>query len=129
MGQRQLLPRPRILLVDDEPLLLKALRRSLERDYDVTCAGDGELALELVMSDSTFAAIVCDLRMPGMGGEELYTAIVKEAPDLAPRMIFISGETWSPGTKRFLDAVPNARFEKPVDIRDLRASIQAQTRP
>ncbi len=129
MGELQLRPRPRILIVDDEPILLKALKRSLDRDHEVTCVEGGEIALGLVISSPTkFDAIVCDLRMAGMSGQDLYAEIVKAAPEAAPSMIFMSGETWSPQVRRFLAAVPNACFEKPVDIRDLRARIQRHFR-
>ena len=117
--------RPRILIVDDEPTLLRAMKRSLERDYDVSCAGGGLLALDMVKSAvERFDAIVCDLRMHDMSGQELYAEIMKAAPAAAERMIFLSGEMYSPSARSFLDAVPNARFEKPVDLGELRASIQ-----
>ncbi|MEO6420686.1 MAG: response regulator [Polyangiaceae bacterium] len=113
--------------MDDEPFILKALRRSLERDHQVTCAESGAVALDLVTaSPDPFDAIVCDLRMDGMSGEQLYAEISEAAPQLAQCMIFMSGEVWSPRAKRFLDAVPNARFEKPLDLSELRASIRAQ---
>jgi CheY-like chemotaxis protein len=64
------LPRdlPRVLLVDDEVAILDALRRQLRRSYEVSTATGGVEALEVMRSSAPFAAIVSDMRMPGMDG-------------------------------------------------------------
>ncbi|MFA6018702.1 MAG: EAL domain-containing protein [Rhodospirillales bacterium] len=61
----------KILLVDDEPHVLDGLRRQLGRRFDVVTANSGEEALLLLDARGPFAAVVSDLRMPGMGGLEL----------------------------------------------------------
>lgn len=61
----------KILLVDDEPHVLDGLRRQLGRRFEVVTANSGEEALLLLEGRGPFAAVVSDLRMPGMGGLEL----------------------------------------------------------
>ena len=62
---------PSLLLVDDEPAVLTALRRTLRRDgYELTVAGSGEEALA-VLADREVDLIIADLDMPGMSGVEL----------------------------------------------------------
>ena len=60
----------RLLLVDDEPGVLQALKRLFYRHYDVVLANGGEEALSILETDS-FDMIISDMRMPGMSGAEL----------------------------------------------------------
>ena len=75
----------KVLLVDDEPQVLKALERLLRRDgYDMLKAGNGEEALEL-LSRHEIAVMLCDERMPGMPG----TDVLSEARSLSPDTVRI----------------------------------------
>jgi type II secretory ATPase GspE/PulE/Tfp pilus assembly ATPase PilB-like protein/DNA-binding response OmpR family regulator len=75
----------RILLVDDEPNVLSALRRVFRQEkYELTCCQDPGAALALIGSE-TFHLIVCDYMMPGMNGGEL----LKQARALRPDMVRI----------------------------------------
>ncbi|MEO6576597.1 MAG: response regulator [Polyangiaceae bacterium] len=113
------------MVVDDDVHMVQATRRSLEHDHDVTCAVGGLVALSLVASGlQAFDVILCDLRMSGMSGEDLFFKIGKISPELAERMIFVSGDLTSPTAKRFLEGVPNARFEKPVNWAEVRRNIR-----
>jgi two-component system, NtrC family, sensor kinase len=86
----------RLLVVDDEA----ALRRGIEafgrlRGFTVVTADEGRSALELVRATS-FDAVVCDLRMPGMGGVEFHEALRNERPGLAARTVFMTGDMLTP---------------------------------
>ncbi len=72
---------PRILCVDDEPLVLEALVRTLRRDYEVTTATGGGAGLECLKSQGPFAVIVSDLRMPGIDGATFLRRARQYAPD------------------------------------------------
>lgn len=82
--------RVRVLAVDDEPLNLEMLERSLRREYDVLTAPDAEKALEFLREDGRagprIALILCDYRMPGMNGAELLAESMQYNPD-AKRVI------------------------------------------
>jgi response regulator RpfG family c-di-GMP phosphodiesterase len=75
------LKRPRILIVDDEALVLEALQRQLRTHFDVTAASDPREAVKLVVSKGPYAVVVSDLRMPGMDGVALLYSIRKLSPD------------------------------------------------
>lgn len=71
----------RILLIDDEPLLLEGLRRVLSQSYALTLAHDGREALQRLETDGPFAAAICDLRMPGMHGLEVLREMRRRSPE------------------------------------------------
>jgi DNA-binding NtrC family response regulator len=75
------LDRPRILIVDDEELILEALQRQLRPRFDVTTAVGGKAAIRLVMSQGPYAVVVSDLKMPEMDGVTLLYLIRQVAPE------------------------------------------------
>jgi response regulator RpfG family c-di-GMP phosphodiesterase len=71
----------RVLLVDDEPNVISALRRSLRgRGFEIATAANGDEALALLQREPV-DAIVCDMRMPGMSGADVLKASLDLAPD------------------------------------------------
>ena len=70
---------PTILVVDDEPLVARALERLLRRSYDVLTVGSPEMALAAV-DHVEVAAVFSDQRMPGMGGADLIATIRRRDP-------------------------------------------------
>ena len=117
--------RARILVVDDEPELATLLQEMLEAaDYEVAIAESGEVALALV-AEARFDAVVSDLRMPGMDGAGLWRALRERHPTLARRMIFVTGDTLSPGSREFLESTGCVCLEKPFAPGDLVARVQA----
>jgi signal transduction histidine kinase len=73
--------RPRILCVDDEPLVLKSLADILRRRYDVTTAGSGEAGLHALADNGSFDVVVSDFLMPGMSGAEFLALARVASPD------------------------------------------------
>ncbi len=114
----------RLLVIDDEPMILGALRRSLSAEYNVTCVGDGRKALERLRAGECYALILCDLMMPEMTGMDLFAELEKVAPDQASRMVFVSGGAFTPRAREFLERIPNARVEKPIDLQNLRLLLR-----
>src|SRR3954471_20106990 len=114
----------RLLVIDDEPMILGALRRSLSAEYHVTCVGDGRKALERLRAGERYALILCDLMMPEMTGMDLFAELEKVAPDQASRMVFVSGGAFTPRAREFLERIPNARVEKPIDLQNLRLLLR-----
>lgn len=74
-------PKPRILCVDDEPLVLQGLQRSLRPLFDVRTAGGGHEALAVMRDQGAFAVVVSDMRMPVMDGAQFLTQARALAPD------------------------------------------------
>lgn len=83
----------RILFVDDEPLVLAGLERSLHgmrKDWEMVFVTSGLAALQ-AMADQTFDIVVTDMRMPGMDGAQLLEEVKKRSPQ-SLRMI-LSGQS------------------------------------
>jgi response regulator RpfG family c-di-GMP phosphodiesterase len=72
---------PRIICVDDEPRVLKGLRRRLGREFDLQIAEGGAEALSLMRSSEPFEVIVSDMRMPVMSGAQLLAQVRQEFPE------------------------------------------------
>jgi PAS domain S-box-containing protein len=117
-------PGGRLLIVDDEPMILGALRRSFSADYHVTCVGDGRRALERIRAGERYDVILCDLMMPEITGMDLYAEITRLAPDQRERIIFVTGGAFTPRAREFLESIPNARVEKPIDFQNLKLLLR-----
>ncbi|WP_044189855.1 two-component regulator propeller domain-containing protein [Hyalangium minutum] len=117
--------RGQVLVVDDDPLVSAALRRTLAKDHEVEVVVSARRALEMLCSPKAhYDVILCDLMMPEMTGMELYAQLVRAAPEQARRMVFITGGAYTPAAKEFLEQVSNPRVEKPFDPERLRELIR-----
>ena len=114
----------RVLIIDDEPMILGALRRALDPDYQVTCLSSGREALARLSAGERFDVVLCDLMMPDMTGMDLHAEIGRVAPAQVERMIFVTGGAFTPKARDFLEQVPNPLVEKPVDFQNLRALMK-----
>jgi PAS domain S-box-containing protein len=115
--------RGRILVVDDEEMLLRSVRRVLE-GHDVTCTTSAREALAMLERGEAFDVIVSDLMMPNMTGTQFYEELLKVRPEDARRVVFLSGGALSPKDVAFLEAVPNLRIEKPFQVAQLRKLVE-----
>ncbi|HEX7668248.1 MAG TPA: ATP-binding protein, partial [Polyangiaceae bacterium] len=110
-------PPSRILIVDDEPLVARSLARML-RGHEIVIAGDGEAALWECLARE-FDLVLCDVMMPRMDGPAFYQALCEHRPALATRVVFMTGGAFTAGTRAFLEGVPNAHIEKPIQVHRL----------
>jgi PAS domain S-box-containing protein len=115
---------PRVLVVDDEPLIVSSLTRMLAPHARVIGETVPERALERILADPTLDAIVCDVTMAGMTGIDLHERVAREAPERAARIVFISGGTYTTRAHDYLERIPNARIDKPFDVHELLAAIE-----
>ena len=118
-------PQARLLVVDDEADLAALMRDLLESaGYDVATAESGAIALEL-LDTARFDAIVSDLRMPDMDGAGLWREVSARHPELAGRMLFVTGDTLSPNARQFLKDSRGLSLDKPFSKADLLAKVAA----
>lgn len=110
----------RVLVVDDDPLVLRSLTRVLARDFEVAAARNGREALDLVRAGATFDAMLCDLMMPELSGIELHAVLERDDPELAKRTIFLTGGAFSGRAQTFLETIGQPHLEKPVDLKTVR---------
>ncbi len=118
-------PRTRVLVVDDEPQLLRALRINLAaRDYDVATAADGTSAIQAA-ADRTPDLVVLDLGLPDMDGVDVIHALRAWTP--VP-IVVLSGRAGSSDKVHALDAGADDYVTKPFSLDELLARIRAVTR-
>ncbi|MBA3262740.1 MAG: response regulator transcription factor [Thermoleophilaceae bacterium] len=116
----------RVLVVDDEPAVLKSLSRALElRGYDVGTAGDGASALELVRAGG-YDAMVLDVAMPGMSGFEVCRRL-RSGGDQTP-VLMLTARDAVPDRVTGLDAGADDYLLKPFALEELGARLKAITR-
>jgi PAS domain S-box-containing protein len=113
----------RVLVVDDEPAVGLAVRRVL-KDHDVTVVTTAQEALRHINEGTEFDVILSDLMMPGMSGMDFYAVLARENPQVAARVVFVTGGAFTPGANAFLDRVANERLEKPFHFQQLRELVR-----
>ncbi len=114
----------RVLVVDDEESIRMLLKEILRLDrHRVVTASSGQEAAQRVAGEP-FDVIITDMKMPGMDGAAFYRQVREHDPDLARRMIFITGDTVSPDTRAFLQRVSNPVLSKPFKMGPLREAIE-----
>nr|WP_316641122.1 ATP-binding protein [uncultured Roseateles sp.] len=117
----------RVLVVDDEPELAELMRDALElAGFEVAIAESGAVALQM-LDELRVDAIVSDLRMPDVDGAQLWRQVSLHWPDLATRMLFVTGDTLGPGASEFLREAGCAALEKPFAPAELVARVLALT--
>jgi CheY-like chemotaxis protein len=114
----------RILVVDDEPGIAGVLAEVLQLDgHVVETVGNGEAALGKLALGG-YELILSDIRMPELDGPSLYRELERRDPRLLRRMIFLTGDTLSPGTREFLEQTGAPCLSKPFALSDVREIVQ-----
>lgn len=108
----------RVLIVDDDPLVLAAHARALRARFEVWTADGPRDAQRVLAQQPAFDAIVCDVRMPDGGGLGLYTEVVRTRPAYVERFWFVTGS--APGDPA-VDAA--TRTGRPVHSKPLSADV------
>ncbi len=119
--------RARVLIVDDDELVLRSVGRLIAKYHDVTLVQSAALAL-VAMSEQAvpFDAILCDLTMPGIDGLAFYDRVQRLGGQLEDRIIFMSGGSAGPlGQSSAVADLPNRCIEKPLHTPSLLEAISA----
>lgn len=120
-------PRRRVLVVDDEEAAGRAMARILGA-HDVVVRTDAVEALAEIERGARYDAIVCDLAMDEMDGVELEAAIRQRVPELAERMLFVTGGAITPAASAFVRSSQRPILMKPFSADELRAAVAALLR-
>jgi PAS domain S-box-containing protein len=117
-----------ILIIDDEESIRRALRRYFERRgwvvEEATDGADGVVKLERPDAASIFDVVLCDLKMPGISGQELFNRLLPDRPALAKKFIFATGDAGAPDVADFLAKVGVPVLEKPFELKALEVVAQ-----
>jgi len=107
--------RGRILVVDDEPLVGRSLKRHLSPHHDVVTVTRGREAIERALAEP-YDVILCDLMMPDVSGADVYDEVTAARPELADRFVFMTGGAFTQHGREFLQSVSAAVLSKPFDL-------------
>jgi CheY-like chemotaxis protein len=99
----------------------------LSDEFEVTATTDPSEALRRLTSGDWYDVVLCDVMMPTMNGVELRDRVHAARPDLAARIVFITGGVPWAHVREQLDAVPNMVITKPFDSGALRELIRRRT--
>ncbi len=116
--------RASLLLIDDEPGLVRSLSSLLKEHHQVATTSDPQEGLKLLLENPSYDLVLCDLMMPGLSGMDLYQKVAEARPGVERRFIFMTGGVFGPVAERFLELVPNPRLAKPFPVEQLEALIE-----
>lgn len=117
------------MIVDDESGIRFALKRWFERQHwTVSEADDGERALNMLLEssdndNSRIDVIICDLHLPGIGGEEVVRRLASERPELVGRLIITTGDATIDAPADSILATNPHVLQKPFDLSTLREHV------
>ncbi len=118
--------RGRVLIVDDEPLLVAAAERVLQDEHEVTVTTSAVQALASIRAGARYDVILCDLMMPQMTGMDLHAELAQSDPQQAARMVFLTGGVFTPRARSFIEDRRRQCLEKPFAIETLRAAVNGR---
>jgi len=113
-----------ILLVDDEPAILRSIRRVLRQAKDVRTASSGREALAILEEGPVPDLILCDLSMDDISGAELHHRLCEHYPEAAKRLWFLSGGAITAHVRDFAERHADRVLEKPFDPEVLRERLR-----
>jgi CheY-like chemotaxis protein len=114
-----------VLLIEDEPAVMAYVRAVLERSgYSVVCIESGVEALRL-LEQGDFLGIVSDMRTPGgVDGGDVHAWVSQHRPELASRLVFITGDIANEETVATLRKTGAPCVEKPFRVKQFIAVVE-----
>jgi CheY-like chemotaxis protein len=114
----------KILIVDDEPSILELVTIALQmHGYEVDTLSDGKAALEK-LERSRYDLTILDFKMPGMGGQEVYKLLMRDNPDAARRVLFMTGDVLGEKTETYLKEHGTLCVSKPFSLDTFRSMVK-----
>jgi PAS domain S-box-containing protein len=123
------LPRPAVLVVDDEESILEIVREGLTaRGMRVATAASAEAALSHLAKD-VFDVVVCDFNLPGMNGEQLFDKAHAQLGDMLPRFVIMTGDLVETEVSERMRENGASVMQKPFHVSELAALVAGPGRP
>jgi len=119
--------RRKALVVDDEESNAALVRRVLAgAGYDVESTTLSRRALVMI-ERTAYDAVIADVKMPELSGQELYGRVCQIRPEMSRRFIFITGDIDGQETRDFLDSTKCSHFMKPFNLDRLTSAVDTLT--
>jgi len=110
-------PSLRVLVVDDEEPIRMALERFLTTaGHHVVTVASGSEAIWRGEGDEVFDAVLLDMRMPDVSGQQIFQRWSADRPDLAERVVFLTGDIVSADLQQFLTSTGRPFLPKPFEF-------------
>lgn len=117
-----------VLVVEDDADNRTAITRLLYRfGHRVTACANGVEAMG-VLELGSVDCIISDLRMPALGGRNLYEQVEEQMPNLARRFVFVTGDYTAPESRGFLERTGQPVVAKPYEVAEILAAVAAVVR-
>ena len=115
-------PAARVLVIDDDPLVLRVISRTLRR-HRVHTTTDPQEGLDRLAHED-YDLVVCDLMMPGLTGMDVLRLACEREPEVGERFLFVTGGALSPETRAFLQGEDRTLLLKPFRREELAAVVE-----
>ena len=92
------------------------------RTHDLYWLGWAEAAR--IQAGERFDVLLCDVMMPQLSGPDFHAELTRTSPELARRLVFITGGAFTPGAVRYLETSGNRVLEKPFEAEALQALVR-----
>ncbi len=119
----------RILVVDDEPIILELMQSFLRSDGHTVVTATNVVDALAEVEREDFDLVFSDWRMPGQGGAELYEQLVERRADYRGRVVFLTGDSLSNEVVRVAQQDGNSVLNKPFSLDSIRTAIQRTCAP
>jgi|GEM_PF-1737578 len=113
----------RVLVIDDEAHIGSAFKRALGEEHNVTSVTAARAALELIRQGISFDVIFCDLMMPEMTGMDFHAELLRSAPEVSDRVVWLTGGAFTQRGREFLERVAVEKVVKPFNMDELRRIV------
>jgi DNA-binding response OmpR family regulator len=121
----QVVSEGKILVVDDEPSVLEFLTHVLtEEGHKVDTASNGTTALEKITAEE-YDLVLLDVRLPQIGGIEVYYSIERMSRRLARKVVLITADTNGADTQSFLERTGAKHLAKPFDTNAVKRVVNS----
>lgn len=114
--------RARVLVVDDEHLIVRSVTRTLI-GHEVVAVNCGRDAIALLDAGQHFDVVLCDLMMPDMDGAQVYDAVQQSHPHMTERFVFMTGGAYSDESRAFMANHASRQLEKPFSAETIRECV------
>jgi CheY-like chemotaxis protein len=114
-----------VLLIEDETAVMAYVQAALERNgYSVVCAESGAQGLQMLQSGN-FLGVVSDMRTPGgVNGADVHAWLTQHRPELATRIVFITGDIANEDTVATLRKTGAPCVEKPFRVQQFISVVE-----
>lgn len=113
--------KPNLLIVDDDALVARALRRALKADFVVTVCMNAVEA-EAAVGETQFDCVLCDIHMPDIDGDALVERLSQTAPNLRKRVVYMSGGMTQDERVR-IERSGSPVVAKPFDLEEVKRTL------